>query len=155
MVSLCLRYKLIDTVLQMLTSGVTLSKARWKKLVFKAIDDKIHANWRFDISLFPRLRLYRTVVVEHGWICWWQLSKLFPYLKKACVTMVRLVFGNSILAEFSKVELDREQRVCMQCQSGVVEDIRHFVMHCSCFTYSRNKLLSNISNSLSSDGEMG
>ena len=151
-VRLCVTYQLLDNVLQMFESGVSLSKGMWKRLVLKAVDDRDHATWRFELSLYPRLRIYRVVVSVRSNICWWRLAKNLPFLKKPCATMVRLVCGSSVLAEFKQVQLPRDQRLCKQCLSNVVEDLYHFVMHCSCFSYSRTSMFDSIRSSLSMSG---
>ena len=86
-----------------------------EKIASRAIDDRDHACWRFELTLYPRLRVYRSLFHERGLICWWKLSKVLPYLKKPCISMVKLVCGNSVLAEFKNVELDRSLQLCPMC----------------------------------------
>ena len=92
------RYDKINEVVSILVSGNIPSKQLWKKQVEAWVDDKAFSSWRFVISLYPRLGLYRCVISVPEPTCWWQLSKTLPFLKQACVSMMRLLCGTNVLA---------------------------------------------------------
>ena len=126
-----------------------MSKSAWKRAVMDAVDERDHARWRFSLTLFAKLDTFRAVVWNCEPVCWWILSKTFPFLKRPCITMVTLLCGCSILARYKSNEIPREQRVCQMCNRDEVEDIVHFLLYCPRFVRKRECLFSSIEMGLS------
>ena len=151
-VKTCVKYNFLENVLQLVESGGIISKNAWKKNILQVVYDRDHANWRFSLTLYPKLSLFRTIVLKCEPICWWNLAKCQPYLKRTCITMVNLLCGNSILAQYRNVTLAREDRLCTMCDLGVVEDTFHFVCQCPQFSLLRESLWNNVRVGLSDEG---
>ena len=143
-VSVLLKYGKIDEVTQMITNGEVPSKSSWKKKVASWLNDKMVTDWRFRLTLYPKLELYRTVFPTWGPACWWQTSKSLPFLKNACVIIMRLLSGTHVLAVSKLSALPRDQRLCSYCNDRVVEDVEHFVLHCSRWNNIRFNMLRTI-----------
>ena len=146
------KYNLTEPLLSVLQNGIMTGKGEWKKVVSNAIDDKVFASWRFVLSLYPKLDLYRIVVPKIAFICWWELTKSLPFLKKACTCMVRLLTGCHVLSVSSKSEKVRQDRLCDLCDVGAIEDTYHFVMDCMKWSQIRISLLNSITRALSPGG---
>ena len=151
-VKTCTKYNFLENVLQLIESGGIISKNEWKKQVLRVVCDRDHANWRFALTLYPKLSLFRTIVLKCEPICWWNLAMYQPYLKITCITMVNLLCGNTILALYRNVDSVREDRLCTVCDLGVVEDTFHFVFRCPQFSSLRESLLVKIRLGLSDEG---
>ena len=143
------KYGLLYEMLQWLESGMLPSKSLWRKMVKRTIMESYHSNWRFEISLYPKLRLYRIIQTCIQPSCWWLLAKSLPFLKRPCCTMIRLLCGSNVLAVYKRCEIAREERVCKNCTYGDIENVLHFVMQCPKFTNYRQDLLYLIESSLS------
>ena len=57
-------------------------------------------------------------------------AKALPYLKKPCVTVVKLLCGSNVLLINTKCDLPRNERICELCDLNKVEDNIHFMFHC-------------------------
>ena len=147
------KYNLIDHIKMLLESGVMPSKSEWRVAVKSAIDDKTHSEWRFLLSLYPKLDVYRVIVQKSSLLCWWELVKSLPFLKKACVVIVRLLSGCHILKVAQKLDVDRQYRICDNCDSGKVEDLYHFVVECSKWKEVRGCMFRTIDQSIDIQSE--
>ena len=150
----CMKYNFLQNVLDMIEKGGSIGKEAWRKDVMRAVCDRDHANWRFSLTLYPKLAIFRTVVQNCEPICWWHLAKSQPYLKQTCITVVNLLCGNSILAQYKDITVPRMDRICKLCNLGVVEDAAHFILQCPHFSDQRNVLLSNVRFGLSDEGKI-
>ena len=124
----------------------------WKKHVQGCIGGNQFATWHFETTLYPRLQTFRVIVNCVQPVCWWNLCKCLPFLKKPCITLVRLLCGSNCLEVSKKVNLPRHERICMHCDSNEVEDTLHFVLRCSKFHAIRLLLLHSIVHNLSIEG---
>ena len=124
------KYGLLAEVFAMIESGTVPSKLAWKKVVNQTINDYVFERWRFSLVLYPKLCVFRSVV--HKWepLCWWKAVKALPYLKKSCVTIVKLLCGSNVLLVNTLCNLPRNERLCNLCDHNVVEDCLHFIFHC-------------------------
>ena len=143
-VKVLIKYGKIDDVLKMITSGAVPSKSSWKSLVLSWIDEKVFANWRFTLTLYSKLDIYRIVFPKAGPVCWWQLSKALPFMKNACVVMMRLLSGTHVLAVSKLAVLPRDERVCNQCNNRATEDVYHFIIECPKWANIRSNMLRTI-----------
>ena len=102
--------------------------------------DHVHRNWRFQLSLFPKLNTYRIINTEFKVSCWWTMARTYPFLKKPCCTVIKLLCGSNRLTVNMNTTLPRYQRLCILCNLGVVEDLYHFVPESSRYVKLRNEL---------------
>ena len=150
----CIKYNFLQTVLGLIEEGGSISKEVWKKSVLRIVCDLEHANWRFSLTLYPKLSIFRTVIQKCEPVCWWQLAKAQPYLKRTCITVVNLFCGNSVLAQYKNTTAPRVERLCKLCDLREVEDTLHFIHQCPHFSVQRYALLSNIRSGLSEEGRI-
>ena len=143
-VRVLLKYGKVDEVTQMISSGEVPSKTAWKKQVVSWVNDKMFTNWRFLLTLYSKLELYRIIFPTCGPVCWWQMSKSLPFLKNACVIMMRLLSGTHVLAISKLSTLPRGQRICRFCNDRAVEDVQHFILLCTKWSETRLNMLRTI-----------
>lgn len=148
----CLKYNLLERVIQLIETGGLSSKSQWKRLIMNVVSDRDHSRWRFALSISSKLDLFRVVMWKCEPVCWWTLAKCLPYLKKPCVTMVRLMCGSCCLARYKCSEVPRDQRLCQWCDRNEVEDLLHFTLDCPRFSHTRRWLISSIIMGLSDPG---
>ena len=101
-----------------LNSGIVPTKSEWRCSVNSAIDDEFHSKWRFLLSLYPKLDVYRVVVQRSSLLCWWEMVKYLPFLKKSCILIVILLSGSHILKVAQQIDTARQFRICDNCNSG-------------------------------------
>ncbi len=147
-----MKYNLLHFVLEWLDTGISVSKASWKHIVCKEFNNHVHRKWRFQLTLFPKLKIYRIVNTEFKVSCWWILAKKYPFLKKPCCTMIKLLCGSNILAVNINVSVPRSQRHCLICNTGDTEDLFHFMSNCVEYVYIRDGLHEKLLFHLSPEG---
>ena len=124
----CMKYDLAQVLVGWLNTGLLPSKNIWKSFINHKLDDIVHCNWRFELSISHRLQFYRAIHISYQAIVWWKFAQKLPFLKKPCCTMLRLLCGTNILAINVKMDVMRSLRYCMFCTGDHVEDLLHFVM---------------------------
>ena len=152
-VKILYKYNLINHLQMYLNSGIVPTKSEWRCSVKSAIDDKFHSEWRFLLSLYPKLDVYRVVVQRSSFLCWWEMVKSLPFLKKACIVIVRLLSGSHILKVAQQLDTARQFRICDNCNSGKVEDLYHFVVECSKWRQVRECMFRTIDLSIDSQSQ--
>jgi len=115
---------------------------QWNSLVWKAVNQKEEQQWKEHMMQKTKLRTYRTIK---------QTLTFEQYLnskdRQARQTMTRLRGGTNEL----KIEtggypitnrdrrLEVEERRCLICMSGEIEDESHFVVDCAFYDDLREK----------------
>ena len=127
----------------MIRTGINCTYDSWKRLCRDTIDGLNHATWRFDLTTYKTLKLYRIVKNEADPLCWWYIAKNFPYLKSQCITVTRLVSGASSI--HTRKMIDNSCRLCI---SREIEDVNHF-LRCSYFDNIRKEMHDDIKNDMS------
>ena len=89
------------------------------------------------MRFYSKLSVFRSVILEIAPCVWWNVSKCDIRLKRACVTMVKLLSGSTCLRYNKDVNLPRNERLCGCCTEGVIENLFHFVMICEHFSEKR------------------
>jgi len=149
----CVKYGLLDRIVNCINSGIIPPKSKFKQSVARSINERCFASWRFELTLYPRLQVYRAIVTKSQAVCWWSLTKCLPYLKAPCITIMKLVCGSNTLAVNTKCNVPRHERICTLCTRNEVEDVAHFVLHCDMFNDTRTMLLAVILNCLTGPGQ--
>ena len=122
---------------------ITCNMTTWDKELREKIHAREEKEWLARMQTKPKLRTYRTI--KHK-------LEFEPYLNHdntyARETMTRLRGGtNELRIETGRYpntnrdrRLDEEERRCMLCVSGEVEDERHFVLSCCIYKEMREKM---------------
>ena len=113
-------------------------------LLFKQrlIDDFMQ-NWRADLNNNRVLVLYKEVKPEFGYanyldiFCTKRLRNAFARLRLSSHTL-RIETGR-----YSRIRLERHERVCQLCDTSDIEDEYHFILICPTFSNIRQKFIPN------------
>jgi hypothetical protein len=115
---------------------------QWNSLVWKAVNQKEEQQWKEHMMQKTKLRTYRTIK---------QTLTFEQYLnskdRQARQTMTRLRGGtNELRIETGRYpitnrdrRLEVEERRCLICMSGEIEDESHFVVDCAFYDDLREK----------------
>ena len=122
---------------------ITCNMTTWDKELREKIHAREEKEWLARMQTKPKLRTYRTI--KHK-------LEFEPYLNHdntyARETMTRLRGGtNELRIETGRYpntnrdrRLDEDERRCLLCMSGEVEDERHFVLSCVVYKEMRKKM---------------
>jgi hypothetical protein len=127
-------------------------KQFWTKMLLTQVQKIEELNWRNSMLKKPKLRTYVTFKTK---------LRLEPYLvtqtaKRGRFWLTRIRTGTSPL----RIETGRwkrpveklEERICLQCESGDIEDEKHFILHCQKFKDLREEMFGKISTTLNNLG---
>jgi hypothetical protein len=121
--------------------GVDLGLARtvrlgvWKKLVCEAVRRHEELEWRQELD--------ESVVLSYNYVGLKRDLALEPYLCSCFGEGARLKFklrvgSNALMANVGRFhKMLREERVCLLCRSGELEDVTHFLAVCDCWDEER------------------
>ena len=114
----------------------------WYKMLYNSIQNTEEKEWQQEVASKRKLRNYKSLKTD---------LKLEQYLtmesnKKGRHLLTQLRVGNSNLRiERGRWVGEKEQdRKCMTCMSGEVEDERHFVLDCVTYSDLREKMFRDI-----------
>jgi hypothetical protein len=117
----------------------------WGKIISNSIHKKAEEKWRKKVQVEQdKLRTYRTFKNK---------LELEPYLlseqnKLGRYLLTSLRSGTNKLrietGRWKKPREVEEDRVCMTCMEGAVEDEKHFLLHCVVYKALREKLFTDI-----------
>ena len=147
-ISVCVKYKILDHVRNTIQTGKIPSKDQWKYMVLKVINDLEFSSWRLDTKMYHHLLLFRTVILKIEPCVWWNVAKAVRGLKPACCTMVRLLSSCNCLRLNKDVITESHQRICVHCELQELENEEHFVMRCSSFSFIRQNMFESIFNNV-------
>jgi hypothetical protein len=115
-----------------------VDKGTWRSIVWKKIQDKEQEVWRKRMDSKSKLGTYRTMKRD---------LEAEKYLEEGTAqqrrAMVMMRGGtNDLRIETGRYEkLEEEERICIFCQSGEVEDERHFLCRCEAWKDEREVVL--------------
>jgi len=114
-----------------LSDGDPYTDTYFMELIKARLQSKYCEIWAGDVNTLSKLELYKTIKpsigVEH-------YVKAF-YLTTQQRRYIAMCRGGILLFEIEKGRWSnkpRKQRICKQCDNGEVEDIYHFILHCTC-----------------------
>ena len=122
------------------------TKAYWSKRLQENVHKKRSWHGSKKMELKPKLRTYRTFKTE---------LRLEKYLlselnKPARYLLTSLRTGtNQLRIETGRRKKPKEkvdERVCVYCPARIVEDEKHFVLHCQAYQDLREEMFKSISN---------
>ena len=117
------------------------------KYVLDTVKDKLSSifkdQWLTEINIMPKLRSYKLLKTE---FC------VEPFLKRNLNRTQRSALARIRCGTFPlEIEKGRirnipiDQRICKLCDSGSVEDEKHFILSCARYSDLRNRLLADVS----------
>jgi len=119
-------------------------KTYWTNKIWQTIQSKEEEEWLQELNSKPKLRTYKTIKCK---------LQLEPYLlsqnhKKGRYLLTGLRSGsNKLRIETGRHKRPREKeqdRICMTCMSGAIENEKHFMIHCKAYKHLRDAMLHNI-----------
>ena len=149
----CIKYSLLEIVKD-IAFNVDYpfpSKTLWKKMCNERIKQSTFVYWRFNLRFYTKLTIYRVVHSNIKPLCWWNIEKLSSSLFYKVRIIIRLLVGCNALDVYSKTSIPREQRICLLCNSGAIEDTAHFVMYCTFNRVPRKLLYEKIKSLVTGD----
>ena len=112
---LSMKYNVLVNILNVIEEGILPQKREWKKMCRTAVDSYCYSKWRFELQLYSKLSVFRTVVLRIEPCVRWQMAKECVYLKPQCVTMVKLLCRTNAL--YANVQI--AERTCQICNNGI------------------------------------
>jgi hypothetical protein len=113
----------------------------WRAIVWKKIQDKEQEEWRERMDSKPKLRTYRMVKRQ---------LETEKYLEEGTAQQRRVMVmirggTNNLRIETGRYEkLEEKERICIFCESGEVEDERHFLCRCEAWKDDRELVLGKV-----------
>jgi len=115
---------------------------RWGQVVAAAVREGTEVEWRSKVvESRPKLRTYRWVVGEE--------PLLQPYIREAGASdpISKIISGLRVGTNDLEIErgrwcvprVPREERVCRMCDTGGLEDERHFLLDCPAYEVERRE----------------
>ena len=92
--------------------------------------------------MYTNLVIYRVISPQYERLCWVDMSKFERHLRTACITITRLLCGNSSLALYK--HHTPELKICKQCNLNVPECLFHFIMICDKFSCDRKYMFDKV-----------
>ena len=101
---------------------------------------KDQVQWQSDCSALPKLRtflLFKNFNCDSP-----HIYKPLSFIQKKTIAKLRLGMLQLRIetGRFSRPRLEPEERVCLVCNSGAVENESHFLLHCNTYLENRQKL---------------
>jgi hypothetical protein len=117
----------------------------WLKKIFENIQKVEEQEWRNEIMIKPKLRLYKTFKFKLELESYLLTDR---YRKGRCFFTALRTGSNRLRIETGRWKRPKEEereRVCMTCMSGEVENEKHFLLDCSMYDDLRKTLFYDIS----------
>lgn len=118
-----------------------VDKGTWRSIVWKKIQDKEQEKWRANMEGKSKLRTYRDMKKD---------LEMERYLKEGTAQQRRVMVmirggTNDLRIETGRYEkLEKEERICIFCDSGEVEDESHFLCRCAAWKEERELVLREV-----------
>ena len=68
------KYDILEYVIKAIDEDNIPSKSIWKKLVLSRLNEYFMRTWRFQLTMYSKLNIYRNVCITATHICWWELN---------------------------------------------------------------------------------
>ena len=108
------------------------SKTAWSKIVWErawALDD---THWRSMSMVHNSNDMLFYTIPSSRYLCWWQIADYNPLMQRVSETMAKLICRASRLKSDDPTLKDTSifNRMCTNCEMGVVENVYHMVLQC-------------------------
>ena len=136
---------------------LTESEAKqWRSRIKERIREREETQWKESMQTKPKLRTYRQLKTKLQF----ERTYLTTRDREAREVMTRLRGGTNELrietGRYAITNRDRplelNERRCLICLNGEIEDETHFVMNCNVYDDLRAKMLDAVSSALSKEG---
>jgi hypothetical protein len=120
------------------------SHAEWKQHVFDIMFHHEQIQWLLRMEQKPKLRTYRKI--KHDLTFENYLTKIDKRNERANLCKIRSG-TNGLRIETGRHEgLQAEDRICLVCKRGIVEDETHFMLECEAYNRLRKRMWRKIEN---------
>ena len=142
----CLQVDLFDVCMRMVRTGCYLSKAEWRKVVWKKVWAKEDEDCMLLYKQPHQNYLLFQITGNSYFLVWWILADLFPSKMRMCETMASLVCDTSLLrsTDYRLKKQTPSMRACDKCQLGTPESVWHLVMQCPYYEDLSSELFASI-----------
>ena len=140
--SVSIQVGVYDTCMRMILNGCYLSKAEWRKCVWKKVwameDDDCCIMYKQPHQNY----LLFNVTDKPYYLVWWILADLYPTKLGMCETMAALVCDTCLLksTDYRLKKKSFSEKICTKCKYSVLESIFHLVMQCPFHVEERRRL---------------
>ena len=137
--STCIQIGLYDVCMRMINTGCQFSKMEWKKLVWEKV-------WLMEdedcIILYKQPHqkyLLFEITDKPYYLVWWILADLHPQKTHMCEIMAKLVCDAGLLksTDYRLKGKSFSNKICIKCELGALEDIKHLLMQCPSYNEER------------------
>ena len=117
MYTACVKYGLVDSVMQWLQTGIVDSKAKWKNTVNQAIGYYEYCTWRAECMMYKRMDTFKCVVPEPSLCIWWLIALWDFRTAGNCRFMFRLMCRENVLeCNVGRYKgIPRGEQICPLC----------------------------------------
>ena len=118
-----------------------VDKGTWRSIIWKKIQDKEQEEWRIRMDGKRKLRTYKTIKRE---------LVTEKYMEEGTAQQRRVMVmmrggTNDLRIETGRYEkLEEGERICIFCESGEVENERHFLCRCEAWKDEREVVLREV-----------
>ena len=141
-----INFGVYDLIMKQIFNQEVYTKSDWKSIIWKVawkLEDK------FWYMMYPMQKkcffLVKTINTPH-YLTWWYLSDVYPSMMSSCEDMAKLVCNASMLKsdDLTLAKGTYGARMCIECDLGVEENVKHIVMQCPMYENSRKIMFQRI-----------
>jgi hypothetical protein len=132
------------------TEDVPESKLEWKKVCKEALHLREERKWQEELEASPKLETYRIFKKKLEMEPYLQQKEFDLRARLKRWGLARIRTGTNELqvdkGRQTRPRVPREERVCLVCNNGAMEDEAHFLLQCEAYASLRNTLQASIAN---------
>ena len=123
-----------------------ITKTEWKRSILKKAWDLEDSFWERQMFLQKKCHFLVKSLQKPRNLTWWYLSDLHPNLMSYCEDMAKLVCNASKLKadDISLKNSTHGSRMCIECNLGIEENIKHIIMQCQAYEEIRREMFDSI-----------
>ena len=133
MLDTSIRFNLLEDILKM-TFGYapTIPKKAWSKMVWDRARKLDDICWKSTAIIAEKTELLIATVGAPHYLTWWHIADNVPQCQAMCEIMARLICHASQLRDDDPRYKGSSplQKMCQECDLGVIESVQHLVMQC-------------------------
>ena len=148
----CAKYELLSFLQKWMDTGIIMPTSTWRSIVMNAIYRREYSMWKCLCLLFPRSKLFSSIIPDIRICVWWQIAQKHILLAKHCVTIVKLITRENCLRSNTcryDVGTDHADMQCTLC-GAPCETECHFLWECCLLSDYRRGIIRAIDLSLDS-----
>jgi hypothetical protein len=130
------------------TEDVPESKLEWKKVCKEALQLREERKWQEELEASPKLDTYRIFKKKLEMEPYLQQTELNLRARLMRWGLARIRTGSNELqvdkGRQIRPHVPRDERVCLVCNNGTVEDEAHFLLQCEAYASLRDTLQASI-----------